>query len=68
MYDDAEYHNFENVPSADEIDECLVFYDWLADLGATSHITHQYDAFSIYEAIPDIQIAGVGRLKAYTIG
>jgi hypothetical protein len=68
MYDDAEYYNFENVPSTDEIDECLVFYDWLADSGATSHITHQRNAFHTYEAIPEVSIAGVGRLKAHAVG
>jgi hypothetical protein len=68
MYDDAEYYNFEYVSSTDEIDKRLVFYDWLANSGATSHITHQRDAFHTYEAIPVVSIAGVGRLKAHTIG
>lgn len=68
MYNDAEYYNLENVPSIDEIDECLVFYDWLADSGAISHITHRHDAFNTYESIPEVQIAGVGKLKAHAIG
>jgi hypothetical protein len=25
---------------SDEMEECLIYYDWLADTAATSHITH----------------------------
>ncbi len=69
IYDDTEeYYNFENVASADGIDERLIFYDWLADSGATSHITHKRDAFTTYERIPEVPIAGVGGMKARAVG
>jgi len=67
-YDDAEYHNFEHVPSSTEIDLCLIYYDWIADSGATSHITHRRDTFDTYEPIPAIPIAGVGGAKTHAIG
>ena len=37
---DGEYYNFDHVPSSDEMDMHLIYYDWLADTAATSHITH----------------------------
>jgi len=37
---DGEYYNFDHVPSSDEMDMRLIYYDWLADTAATSHITH----------------------------
>jgi len=67
-YDDAEYHNYEHVPSSTELDLRLIYYEWLADLGATSHITHRRDAFDTYEPIPEIPISGVGGVKAHAIG
>jgi len=67
-YNDAEYHNFEHVPSSTEIDLCLIYYDWLADTAATSHITHRRDAFTTYEKITQVPISGVGGIKAHAIG
>ena len=66
-YDNAEYHNFEHVPSSTELDLRLIYYEWLADLGATSHITHRRNAFDTYEPIPPISISGVGGMKAHAI-
>jgi len=65
---DGEYYNFDHVPSSDEMDMRLIYYDWLADTAATSHITHQRDAFITYETIPEVPISGVGGLRTYTIG
>ena len=67
-YNDAEYHNYEHVPSSTEMDIRLIYYDWIADSGATSHITHRRDAFDTYEPITPIPISGVGGAKAHTIG
>jgi len=67
-YDDAKYHNFDHVPSSTEIDLRLIYYEWLADSGATSHITHRCDAFDTYKPIPPVPIAGVGGTKAHAIG
>ena len=68
MYDDAKYHNYDHVPSSTKIDLRLIYYEWLADSGATSHITHRRDAFDTYEPIPEIPISGVGGMKAHAIG
>jgi len=68
MYDDAEYHNYDHVPSSTEIDLRLIYYEWLADSGATSHITHRRDAFDTYKPIPPVPIAGVGGVKVHAIG
>jgi len=68
IYDDAEYHNYEHVPSSTELDLRLIYYDWIADTGATSHITHRRNAFNTYEPISGIPISGVGGVKAHAIG
>ena len=65
---DGKYHNFDDALSSDEMDICLIYYDWLADSGATTHITHQCNAFITYESIPEIPISGVGGLKTHAIG
>jgi len=67
-YDDAKYHNFEHVPSSTEMDLRLIYYDWLANTGATSHITHRRDTFTTYERISEVPISGVGKLKACMVG
>jgi len=66
-YNDATYHNFEHVPSSTEIDLRLIYYDWIADSGATSHIKHRRDAFNTYKPILAVPIAGVGGAKTHTI-
>ena len=65
---DGEYHNFEDVLSSDEMHIHLIYYDWLADSAATTHIAHQREAFTTYKRIPEIPIAGVGGAKAHAIG
>ena len=67
MYDDAEYHNYEHVPSSTEMDIHLIYYDWIADMGATSHIIHRRNTFDTYKPIPAIPISGVGGAKAHAI-
>ena len=43
-------------------------YDWLADTGTTSHITHRCDAFATYEMIPKVKVSGVGGVHSFAIG
>ena len=64
---DGEYYNFDHVPSSDEMDMCLIYYDWLADTAATSHITHRCDMFITYETILEVPISGVGGLRMCAI-
>jgi len=65
---DGKYHNFKDVLNSDEMDIRLIYYDWLADSAATTHITHQHNVFITYELIPEVPISGVGRLKICAIG
>jgi len=65
---DGEYYNFNDVLSSDEMDICLIYYEWFADSGATTHITHQRNAFTTYERIPEIPITGVGGAEMHMIG
>jgi len=67
MYNDTEYHNYDHVPSSTKIDLCLIYYEWLADSGATSHITHRHNTFNTYEPIPPVPISGVGGTKVHAI-
>jgi len=39
-------------------------YEWLADTGTTSHITHWCDAFATYELIPKIRVSGVEGVQS----
>lgn len=64
---DGEYYNFDDVLSSDKMHIYLIYYNWLADLGATTHIIYQCDAFITYKSILEVPISGVGRLKMYTI-
>ena len=38
VYDDGKYYNFDHVPTSDEMDMHLIYYDWLVDSRSTSHI------------------------------
>ena len=67
-YDNTEYYNFEHVPSSIELDLHLIYYEWLADSGATLHITYRCDTFKTYKLIPEIPISGVGGAKVHVIG
>jgi len=46
------------------IDECLIYYDWLADSAMTSHISHQCDAFTTYTSMGNKTVIGVGGREA----
>ena len=42
-------------------------YDWLADTGTTSHITHRRNAFATYELILKVRVSGVGGVQSFVI-
>jgi len=42
-------------------------YDWLADTGTTSHITHRRDAFAMYELILKLKVSGIGGVQSFVI-
>ena len=49
----SQYFNFsnENVANYSVNDESTLYYDWLADIATTSHITNRRDTFVTYEPI-----------------
>ena len=47
---DGKYINFDDILSSDEMDIYLIYYDWLADLGATTVVFILL--FSDAEALP----------------
>jgi len=61
------YNSYKNVSSDSKYNDGQA-YNWLADTGTTSHITHQHNAFATYESIPKVPISGVGRVKTFVIG
>jgi hypothetical protein len=51
-----------------EIDECVIYYDWLTDSAMTTHITNQQDAFINYKPLKDAVVQGIGDLTTCTEG
>jgi len=43
-------------------------YNWLADSGMTSHITHRQDAFATYKMLPKLTVSGIGGVTASAVG
>jgi len=62
----AAINNYGTIASSSKMTDSL--YYWLADLGTTSHITHQQDAFRTYEPIKHILILGIGGIRTHAIG
>ena len=59
----------ENMSSpAQNNKEIHQLYDWLADTGTTSHITHRRNAFATYQLVPKIPVSLVGKNTSYAIG
>jgi hypothetical protein len=67
---EEELHNFDTFDACNlgGIDECLIYYEWLADSATTSHITHQQEAFTTYEPLGSSSITGVGGKEAKIAG
>ena len=59
----------ENLPSPVENNKVIhELYDWLADTGTTSHITHRRDAFATYQLVLKIPVNLAGKNVSYAIG
>jgi hypothetical protein len=46
----------------------LIYYDWLADSAATSHITHQRDVFTSYTPVDSRCVTAVGSTAVKIAG
>jgi len=64
--DDSNSEYFDKTPLFNE--DGVLAYDWLADLGTTSHITYQCNAYATYEPIEQIPIKGISSVKTFAIG
>jgi hypothetical protein len=66
---DKEGSGFEEyVATNGEIDECVIWYDWLADSTMTSHVTNQRVVLVDYIPANGMSVAGVGNLSANVEG
>ena len=43
--------NDPDVSNSDEFDECLIFYNWLADSATTLHVCNRHDAFTSFHLL-----------------
>jgi len=62
-------YNFDSydVNSTDN-DECMIFYDWLADSATSSHVSAQREAFTTYILLNNSTATGVGGKEAKITG
>jgi hypothetical protein len=62
---DEEGSGFEEyVATNGEIDECVIWYDWLADSVMTSHVTNQRSVLVDYRPANGTSVAGVSNVSA----
>ena len=60
---EEELHNFNTFDTTCNIgenDDCLIYYDWLADTATSAYVTHQHEAFITYTLVGDQNVTGVG--------
>ena len=65
-----EEHNLDSYQACNyEVnDECLIYYDWVADNTTSSHIASEQNSFETYTKIQKSTVTGVGSKKAAAIG
>jgi hypothetical protein len=70
MTEEGQHFNIQEYGSCNMngIDECVLYYDWLADSVTTSHIMNQHEAFITYQPLEATTVAGVGNVKAKAEG
>jgi len=68
--DEGQVFNFDdpNVTNPDEIDTCLIFYNWLANSAMTSHVCNQCDAFMMFHPLTATTVMGVGNIETKAEG
>jgi len=68
--EEGQVFNFDdpNVTNADEYDERLIFYDWLADSATTSHVCNRREAFTRFHPTSATTVTGVGNLETKAEG
>jgi hypothetical protein len=62
--------NFDepNVTNSDEINTCLIFYNWLADSAMTLHVCNQHEAFTMFHPLTGTIVIGVENLETKAEG
>jgi hypothetical protein len=68
FFEGAEYYNFDTDVDSYENDECLIYYECLADSAMTSHVSNRHDAFISYKPTENILMGGVGGIKTQAKG
>ena len=68
--DNIEDYNYDTYNPSDVFanDERLSYYDWLADIATTSHVTNSQDAFTTYHTINPTAVTGISSIKAQAQG
>jgi len=68
--EDMEMHNFTmyDACNPDANDDCLIWYDWVADTATMSHITHQREAFIDYTPLNNELVTGCNTSSILTGG
>jgi hypothetical protein len=67
-FEGAKYYDFNTDVPSYENDECLIYYDCLADSTITSHVLNQREAFISFEASEKTMVGGVGGIKTHAEG
>jgi hypothetical protein len=67
---EEETYNFNtfDVYNTSEIDERLIYYEWLADNATMSHVSCQRDCFTSYTPVQNATVTGVGGKEAQIAG
>jgi hypothetical protein len=70
LEEDQEMYNYDSCDSIDlnEIDEKLIYYDWLADSATTSHVSNSLEAFTSFQPLQKARITGVGNTSTHAEG
>ena len=69
LSEEGQHFNFD-VPVSDMSanDDHLIYYNWLANLATTSHVTNQRDAFIDFTPLTNKLVIGIGNNEAHAIG
>jgi hypothetical protein len=66
---DEEMHNFDMYDASNSTnnDECLIYYNWIADTGTTLHICSNHNSYTNYSPIINTSILGAGGKRSPAI-
>lgn len=70
LLEEGQVFNFNdsNVTNPDEMDTCLIFYDWLANSATSLHVCNRCETFIMFHPLTDTTVSGVGDIKDKATG